>query len=163
MCDTCGCASEGGAVLRKPGLNDYHVHISESGHNHEHTHEHGHHHQGRSRTLVLEQDVLHKNNLLAERNRGYFEARNIFVQLEELTHQWQYYLGAVKGLAQVSVSGKALNIELFETGNFTVSLNSLRSVMYGKERLATIVKIPAQPAISARCGVYGQQQISASV
>ena len=79
MCDTCGCSSEGGAVLRKPGLNDYHVHISESGHNHEHTHEHGHHHQGRSRTLVLEQDVLHKNNLLAERNRGYFEARNIFV------------------------------------------------------------------------------------
>ena len=79
MCDTCGCSSEGGAVLRKPGLNDYHVHISESGHTHEHTHEHGHHHQGRSRTLVLEQDVLHKNNLLAERNRGYFEARNIFV------------------------------------------------------------------------------------
>ena len=79
MCDTCGCSSEGGAVLRKPGLNDYHVHISESGHNHEHTHEHGHHHQGKSRTLVLEQDVLHKNNLLAERNRGYFEARNIFV------------------------------------------------------------------------------------
>ena len=75
MCDTCGCSSEGGAVLRKPGLNDYHVHISESGH----THEHGHHHQGKSRTLVLEQDVLHKNNLLAERNRGYFEARNIFV------------------------------------------------------------------------------------
>ena len=79
MCDTCGCSSEGGAVLRKPGLNDYHVHISESGHTHEHTHEHGHHHQGKSRTLVLEQDVLHKNNLLAERNRGYFEARNIFV------------------------------------------------------------------------------------
>ena len=28
---------------------------------------------------MLEQDVLQKNNLLAERNRGYFEARNIFV------------------------------------------------------------------------------------
>ena len=88
---------------------------------------------------------------------------HVFVQLEELTHQWQYYLGAVKGLAQVSVSGKALNIELFETGNFTVSLNSLRGVMYGKERMATIVKIPAQPAISARQSVYGQQQISAAV
>jgi hypothetical protein len=35
--------------------------------------------------------------------------------------------------------------------------------MYGKERLATIVKIPVQPAISARCGVHGQQQISAAV
>ena len=85
------------------------------------------------------------------------------MQLEELTHQWQYYLGAVKGLAQVSVSGKALNIELFEAGNFTVSLNSLRGVMYGKERLATIVKIPAQATINTRRGVYGQQQISAAV
>jgi len=88
---------------------------------------------------------------------------HVFVQLEELTHQWQYYLGAVKGMAQVSVSGKALNIELFDAGNFTVSLNSLRGVMYGKERQATIVKIPVQPAISARRGVYGQQQISAVV
>ena len=87
----------------------------------------------------------------------------VFVQLEELTHQWQYYLGAVKGMASVSVSGKALNIELFETGNFAVSLNSLRGVMYGKERLATIVKIPAQPVINARRDIYGQQQISAAV
>jgi hypothetical protein len=88
---------------------------------------------------------------------------HVFVQLEELTHQWQYYLGAVKGLAQVSVSGKALNIELFEAGNFTVSLNSLRGVMYGKERLATIVKIPVQPASGVRRDVYGQQHISATV
>ncbi|MDO9325345.1 MAG: hypothetical protein Q7T80_10360 [Methanoregula sp.] len=88
---------------------------------------------------------------------------HVFVQLEELTHQWQYYLGAVRGLAQVSVSGKALNIELFEAGNFTVSLNSLRGVMYGKERLATIVKIPSQSSSSTRRGVYGQQQITAAV
>ena len=88
---------------------------------------------------------------------------HVFVQLEELTFQWQYYLGAVKGLAQVSASGKAMNIELFGAGNFTVSLNSLRGVMYGKERLATIVKIPAQPAISAPRGACGQQQISAAV
>ena len=88
---------------------------------------------------------------------------HVFVQLEELTHQWQYYLGAVKGLAQVSVSGKALNIELFEAGNFTVSLNSLRGVMYGKDRLATIVRIPSQAVIGARRGSYGQQQISAAV
>jgi hypothetical protein len=88
---------------------------------------------------------------------------HVFVQLEELTHQWQYYLGAVKGLAQVSVSGKALNIELFEAGNFTVSLNSLRGVMYGKERLATIVRIPSPASISARRSSYGQQQISAAV
>ena len=85
MCDTCGCSADGGAVLRKPGESDYHVHVGESighgdHHHHEagHDHEHSHHHEKKSRTIALEQDVLQKNNLLAERNRGYFEARNIF-------------------------------------------------------------------------------------
>jgi hydrogenase nickel incorporation protein HypB len=72
MCDTCGCSADSGAVLRKPGESDYHVHVSESGHgdhHHEgdHDHEHGHHHhEKKSRTIALEQDVLQKNNLLAE-------------------------------------------------------------------------------------------------
>ena len=98
MCDTCGCSSDGGAVLRKAGESDYHVHVSDGAHEHTHTHAsdehhakphlhegqhdhaHGnHHHEGTSRKVLLEQDVLQKNNLLAERNRGYFEARNIFV------------------------------------------------------------------------------------
>ncbi len=81
MCDTCGCSTEGGAVLRKPGQSDYHVHVNEHEHAHgeHHSHEHGdHHHEGSGRKVVLEQDVLQKNNLLAERNRGYFEARKIF-------------------------------------------------------------------------------------
>ncbi len=85
MCDTCGCSADGGAVLRKPGLSDYHVHVTGSSghgehHHHEagHDHEHHHHHEKKSRTIALEQDVLQKNNLLAQRNRGYFEARNIF-------------------------------------------------------------------------------------
>jgi hydrogenase nickel incorporation protein HypB len=89
MCDTCGCSADGGAVLRKPGESDYHVHVTlgseEHTHHHagaeHHDHDHGHkhhHHEGTSRKIMLEQDVLQKNNLLAERNRGYFEARNIF-------------------------------------------------------------------------------------
>ena len=82
MCDTCGCSTDGGAVLRKPGQSDYHVHVNEHEHAHgeHHSHEHGdHHHEGTGRKVLLEQDVLQKNNLLAERNRGYFEARKIFV------------------------------------------------------------------------------------
>ncbi len=88
MCDTCGCSADGGAVLRKPGESDYHVHVTlgtekhthshagEEPHDHDHGHNH-HHHEGISRKIILEQDVLQQNNLLAERNRGYFEARNI--------------------------------------------------------------------------------------
>ncbi|MFO8066325.1 MAG: hydrogenase nickel incorporation protein HypB [Bacteroidales bacterium] len=52
-------------------------------HEHEHTHAHSHPHEhehdhNNSRVVQLEQDVLAQNNLLAERNRGYFEAKNIF-------------------------------------------------------------------------------------
>jgi len=66
----------------------------------------------------------------------------VFVQVEELTHNWNYYLGATCGLGQVSVSGKALNIDIFNGGSFTVSLRALGNVMYGKERFALIMKIP---------------------
>jgi hypothetical protein len=91
---------------------------------------------------------------------------HVFVQVEGLTHEWNYYLGITCGLAQVSVSGKALNIELFETGTFTVSLAALRSVIYGKGRRAVVVKIPEQPALPAwrdREVSTGQQRITAVV
>jgi hydrogenase nickel incorporation protein HypB len=86
MCDTCGCSTDNGAVLRKPGETGYHVHVTENGHgdsthHHKESHAHDHNHQhdeSSSRKIALEQDVLLKNTLLAERNRGYFDARNIF-------------------------------------------------------------------------------------
>ena len=56
-----------------------HDHHGEHGHdgNHDHNHvEHSHNHS-RAIEMKIEQDILHKNNLLAERNRGYFEAKNI--------------------------------------------------------------------------------------
>jgi len=85
-----------------------------------------------------------------------------YLQVEELSHNWNYYLGTTRGLSQVSMSGKALNIELFEGGNFTVSLHSLRAVLYGKERIATIVRIPALVAAGIRRVGEGQQKISAA-
>jgi hydrogenase nickel incorporation protein HypB len=56
MCATCGC--DGG-----------------SSHHHHDDHDHGHSH---SKTILnVEKDILHENNLLAQRNRGYFDAKNI--------------------------------------------------------------------------------------
>jgi hypothetical protein len=85
------------------------------------------------------------------------------VQVEELTHHYAYYLGITRGLAQVSQSGKALNIELFNAGSFTLSLNTLRAIMFGKERTALVAKIPEQPGIKFRRVVEGQRTISATV
>jgi hydrogenase nickel incorporation protein HypB len=65
MCGTCGCGN--------------HHHSS----NHDHDHDHGHHHHEHNhsheeaRIIAVEQDILQRNNLWAERNRGYFEAKNI--------------------------------------------------------------------------------------
>jgi hypothetical protein len=85
------------------------------------------------------------------------------IQVEELTRNWEYYLGTTCGLAQVSASGKALNIDLFGAGSFTLSLNTLRSVLYGKERLAGIGRIPASSAQKFHRVVEGQQTIGATV
>jgi hypothetical protein len=82
----------------------------------------------------------------------------VFVQVEELTHNWNYYLGATCGLAQVSVSGQALNIDLFNDGSFTVSLRALRNVIYGKDRYALIMKIPEQTMQQNRMRRVSQDQ-----
>ena len=87
----------------------------------------------------------------------------MYVQVEELTRNWNEYLGTTRGLAHVSASGKALNIDLFGSGNFTLSLSMLRAVIYGKERSVVIARIPEAPSVRIRRAAEGQQTISAIV
>ena len=76
MCTTCGCSSNENeikmTVFGEKTETKAHDHHHEDGHHH-HDHKHTHSHQ-----IDLETDILNQNNLLAERNRGYFEAKNIF-------------------------------------------------------------------------------------
>ncbi len=81
MCDNCGCGDpNAGYTISKPG--------EEKQQDHSHGHSHGHNHSGgddhshknadpKSRIIRIEQDAMQKNNLLAERNRGYLEGKNI--------------------------------------------------------------------------------------
>lgn len=101
MCSTCGCSSnENGITLTKMGENHHthhhhdghthshehhhgdhshsHEHHHKHGHEHNHDHNHGHHHHHDVNIVELEKDILHQNQLGAERNRGFFEALNIF-------------------------------------------------------------------------------------
>ncbi len=57
MCATCGCDSHS--------------------HSHSHDHNHDHDHSHTKKVVDVETDILYENNLLAQRNRGYFEAKNI--------------------------------------------------------------------------------------
>ena len=86
MCGTCGCVSENGVTILTPDHTHHHGHRDD--HNRDHTHHHGHTHSHDSqhthtptlpRTLDLTQSVLAKNDRLAERNRGYFLAKNLLV------------------------------------------------------------------------------------
>src|SRR5437660_1419892 len=87
MCATCGCSDEAGPAIidvqsgKRLALTADHDHH----HHHDHSHAHAHHahshgaEPGHSHgtTLHLQQEVLAKNNRLAERNRGWFAGRNI--------------------------------------------------------------------------------------
>jgi hypothetical protein len=86
----------------------------------------------------------------------------VYIQVEELTHNWNYFLGSTCGLARVSVSGKALNINLFNDGSFTVSLGALRSIMYGKDKYAFIMKIPDQSVQLSKMKRFSQDQVQIS-
>ncbi len=69
MCGVCGCGTDG-VTINKP----HHHKIEDHHHDYDH-HSHHHHHKT---VIKLEHDILHKNNVDAARNRGFFEAKNIF-------------------------------------------------------------------------------------
>jgi hydrogenase nickel incorporation protein HypB len=106
MCSTCGCGQPDDAVkIMLPG--EENVDLSENEHheydhphehqhhhgdhhhghgplNHNHQHDHGHgaqdhdHHHDHGTQIDLERNILHQNDLLAQRNRGYLEAKSVF-------------------------------------------------------------------------------------
>ncbi|MFC6160594.1 hydrogenase nickel incorporation protein HypB [Kribbella jiaozuonensis] len=63
MCSTCGCGGEDGTT--RVTLVDGHEHH----HDHPHPHPHPHEHEHETRTVLLEQDILAKNDLLAAATR----------------------------------------------------------------------------------------------
>jgi hydrogenase nickel incorporation protein HypB len=94
MCSTCGCEDNSNIKIYKAGEENHEEHNHEHEHHHHngthhihehkhddqegHTHKHDHDHTNVKKILTIEQDLLSKNKLVAERNRGYFEAKNIF-------------------------------------------------------------------------------------
>jgi len=92
MCVTCGCSEDDGAVLtdlqtgERFAMHDDHVHplgtesndhTQDHGHGHRHQHSHSHSHTHGSGTLHLQEQILAKNNVFAERNRGWLDGRGI--------------------------------------------------------------------------------------
>lgn len=70
MCTNCGCSVTPGTV---------HIHSHEDGHEHHHNPDHHHDHSHTHQTLDVHAAILSKNDRLAERNRGFFLAKQLFV------------------------------------------------------------------------------------
>lgn len=66
MCTTCGCSPD-------ELLNNAHDHT------HDHGHDHHAHTSGRRTVIAIEEDILARNNRLAECNRALFKDKGIFV------------------------------------------------------------------------------------
>jgi hydrogenase nickel incorporation protein HypB len=96
MCVTCGCSETDQVAVVDAATGDQRMMSHEEAHNHGHTHSHKNeqshaheHHEhspdgtaaatarAHSRTIELEQEILGKNQLIAERNRGWFAAKRI--------------------------------------------------------------------------------------
>jgi hydrogenase nickel incorporation protein HypB len=87
MCSTCGCGDPDGEVkFMVPGkeASDHshnhilmHDHHHDHHHDHDHPHDHSHNHTHEKTILEVEKDILSKNDMLAQRNRGFFEAKDI--------------------------------------------------------------------------------------
>lgn len=77
MCSTCGCSQPDDEVkILSPGEEKI---SSENGTEHQHHHSHGDDHSHSSTSQIdLERNILHENDLLAARNRGFLEAKNVF-------------------------------------------------------------------------------------
>ena len=96
MCGTCGCGSEeNGPKILTPTLgketHEHHHHSHDHSHDHDHHHGHHHHHHPHDHhhhdhghdhhhktVLEVERDILQQNEIMAARNRGYFDAKGIF-------------------------------------------------------------------------------------
>lgn len=143
MCTVCGC-----------GEGPQHQHPHDHSHDceHEHAHEHGHghdHHQhyglgpaglhvsgmSQARIIRLEQDILGRNNRLAEENRRYFESHGILalnlvsspgsgkttlLELSARELQGRYALGVIEGDQQTENDAERIRA----TGVSAVQINT---------------------------------------
>ena len=94
MCEDCGCgivdgykvetlvggAKQGAATHGAGDSSHTHDHGHDHGHTHDHDHSHGHDHghAQQSTTVDLHAPILARNDRLAERNRGFLQAKGIF-------------------------------------------------------------------------------------
>ena len=75
--------------------------------------------------------------------RGKISARTF-----KLRTNWKQYVGALAGIAYLSNSGRALNFEFIDGSKFTVSLDSLKSLLTRRSPYAPVARLPVSSTMS---------------
>jgi hypothetical protein len=75
--------------------------------------------------------------------RGKISARTFKVKTN-----WKQFIGTLAGIAYLSHSGRALNFEFIDGSKYTVSIDSLRSLLSRKSSYAPVARLPVSSAIS---------------
>jgi len=94
---------------------------------------------------------------LSKAIRGKISARTF-----QLRINWKQYVSATAGLAYLSYSGKALNIELMDGSRYTVSLDSLKSLLCKRSSYAPVARLPMSSAIKYPSILGDSQRILAT-
>lgn len=78
MCLECGCSETDQVTIDgKPANRGHSGHDHDHHHGHDHHHDHDHHHEG-GREISIKQEILHKNNHIAEHNRVHLSSLGVF-------------------------------------------------------------------------------------
>ena len=86
--------------------------------------------------------------------RGKVSARTF-----KLKTNWKQYVGALAGIAYLSNSGRALNFEFIDGSKFTVSIDSLRSLINRRSSYAPVARLPISSAISTHPRAVSAQRV----
>ena len=86
--------------------------------------------------------------------RGKVSARTF-----KLKTNWKQYVGALAGIAYLSNSGRALNFEFIDGSKFTVSIDSLRSLINRRSSYAPVARLPISSAISTHPRAASAQRV----
>jgi hypothetical protein len=89
-----------------------------------------------------------------------YDSLNVLADIRETTVWFHEYLntGDKRLINRFTNLREEPNINLFNNGSFTVSLGALRSIMYGKDKYAFVMRIPDQSVQLSKMKKLAQDQ-----
>ncbi len=91
---------------------------------------------------------------LLEAIRGKVSARTF-----KLKTNWKQYVGALAGIAYLSNSRRALNFEFIDGSRYTVSVDSLRSLISRRSSYAPVARLPVSSALCSNPRAVPAQRV----